>query len=345
MTKTPPYEFKAAWEEFAERREQLSPAETQLLDSQLDECAKTLDRVRDELDKYPNVFGTGVSMKIKNGEVLDQPCIVISVTKKIPNMKEGSVPAYIDGWPTDVIETKVPKLIGACSIQPGNSIQNPVMGEGTLGCLVRDLSDEGRRHIIFDRSPFSDILLLTNNHVIATEKNLVAKSGDPIILPGFAGFHSAYLVRWIDLKKPPEVNEADAAVAKPIAPVDPDILGIGIPKDIRKPKVGERVKKSGLKSGITFGEVKEIDAQYPVPYPSLGDLKFKNLILTTNKAQHGDSGSLLLDNNGLPSDPKNNNGLGLIFASGDFTFSNSLQRVLNLLNVELVTSFDWPPPT
>ena len=31
-------------------------------------------------------------------------------------------------------------------------------------------------------------------------------------------------------------------------------------------------------------------------------------------SDHGDSGSLLLDNNGQPSDPKNNNGLGLIIS-------------------------------
>ena len=49
-------------------------------------------------------------MKFKNGEVLDQPCIVIHVTKKILNMREGVVPAYIDGWPTDIIETDVPQL-------------------------------------------------------------------------------------------------------------------------------------------------------------------------------------------------------------------------------------------
>ena len=149
MTKTPSDEFKSAWEKFSEWQINLSPAEKQLRDSQLDECARTLNRVRDELHKYPNVVGTGVSMKFKNGEVLDQPCIAINVTKKIPNMREGAVPANIDGWPTDVIETGIERvqnsLIGPeCPLRPGISINHVRGGEGTLGCLVRDLSHESK---------------------------------------------------------------------------------------------------------------------------------------------------------------------------------------------------------
>ena len=127
---------------------------------------EVLDRVRDELEKYPNVVGTGISMKFKNGEVLDQPCIVVRVTKKIPNLKDGAVPAKIDGWPTDVIETGIPELTAAfpepgCPLRPGNSIAHARhTGSGTLGCLVKDVSPLGTIRSYLDKSPFSDILFL-----------------------------------------------------------------------------------------------------------------------------------------------------------------------------------------
>jgi hypothetical protein len=76
------------------------------------------------------VVGTGVSMKYKNADVLDRPCIVVEVTKKIPNLKEGAIPTEIDGWPTDVIEIGVQKPLSlppvfhgpVCPLQPGYSI-------------------------------------------------------------------------------------------------------------------------------------------------------------------------------------------------------------------------------
>ena len=352
MTKTPSYESASAWKKFAERREQLSPTEEQLLDSQFDECSKTLDRVRKELHKYPNVIGTGVSMKFKSGEVLDQPCIVIHVTKKIPNMREGVVPAFIDGWPTDVIEMDIPRAQGTfiepeCPLQPGNSIKHIALPEtslgGTLGCLVRDLSPESKSHTLHDKSPFSDILLLSNNHVIANDN--IAKPGDPIFHHFTRPHHSAYLTRWINIEKPPHVNEVDAAVAKPIVPVDPDILEIGIPKGIRNPAVGDSVKMTGAMSGKTSGTVEAIDEEVSVDTKShLGIVKYSHCIITSEMSKGGDSGSLLLDDIGPPSSPKNNNGVGLHFAGSNRGCNLNLRRVLNLLNVDLVTTSNWTLP-
>ena len=201
--------------------------------------------------------------------------------------------------------TEVTFIEPECPLRPGNSINHiKRQGYGTLGCLVRDLSPEGREHIIFDRSPFSDILLLSNNHIIANGN--LAKPGDPINHHFTRPHDSAYLTRWINIEKSPHLNEVDAAVAKPIVPVDPDILGIGIPKGVRKPSVGDSVKKTGATSGKTSGTVEALDVQKTFDYSrsGLGLVIFSHCIKTTDMTNPGDSGSLLLDDIGRPLAPK-----------------------------------------
>ena len=104
MGKTLADDFNSEWKNFSKSRLLFSPTEAGSLDSKVQECTRTLDRVRESLHKYPNVIGTGVSLKFKDDKLLEQPCIVIRVSEKIPNLKNGAVPSEIDGWPTDVIE-------------------------------------------------------------------------------------------------------------------------------------------------------------------------------------------------------------------------------------------------
>jgi hypothetical protein len=120
MPKTLGDEYRNAWKKFSERRAQFSPGDMQSIKLQFDECTRVLERHRESLHNYPNVVGTGVSMKYKNGEVFDRPCISIHVTKKIPNLKEGAIPTEIDGWPTDVLETGVRELHQAMLLQQRN---------------------------------------------------------------------------------------------------------------------------------------------------------------------------------------------------------------------------------
>ena len=120
----------------------------------------------------------------------------------------------------------------ACPLRPGNTIGNPKQGgRGTIGCLVRKKSSGS--HL----SPFSDILLLSNNHVLANYNK--AKINDKLVHPGPTLGHplspsltSAHLVQWIKLEEAPFVNAVDAALAKPIVAVSPVFLGYNIiPKD------------------------------------------------------------------------------------------------------------------
>ena len=308
MVKVPGDEYKSQWREFSKRRTLFSTTEKYAIGSQLDECSRTLDRHRDSLLDYPNVVGTGVSMKFKNGEVLDRPCIVIYVTKKIPNLKKGAIPAEIDGCPTDVVETGVPTLRSTsfpgpvCPLQPGYSIGHYKVTSGTLGCLVREKSGVG-----VSKSPFSDILLLSNNHVLANNNR--AKKGHSIQHPGplnqlplKPSLKSAFLKRWKPLVRLPAVNEIDAAVAKPIIPVSPDIKLIGIPNGLRSVNqsiIGIQVQMTGARIGHQTATVTgPINQTIDIPgVIGLGTIRFLNCIATTAMSSPlGDSGSLLLDN-------------------------------------------------
>ena len=75
------------------------------------ECKKRHEKA---LMKMPNVIGVGIGKKIVKGRETKETCIVIFVTKKIPETqmrKEDVVPAKLEDVKTDVIETGVIKSL------------------------------------------------------------------------------------------------------------------------------------------------------------------------------------------------------------------------------------------
>jgi hypothetical protein len=350
MARTLADDFNSEWEKFSERRRSLSAAEAEMLDSRIKECTRTLDQVRESLHKLPNVVGTGVSLKFKDGKLLEQPCIVIRVTKKIPNLKDGAAPVEIDGWPTDVLEIGPVEPCSAfvepaCPLRPGNTIGNPKSGTfGTIGCLVRKKKSGSK----IDESPFSEVLLLSNNHVLANfnkakKNDTLQHPGPPLNQPLNPSLKSAELFQWIKLKER-SVNLVDAALAKPIVPAAPDFQGFNyIPKALGVPNVGMRVYIAGGQSGPQQGIISDIAASMHFPdYGPLKDVTFQPCIATNAISNFGDSGSVLLNDN--------HEALGLLFGIGikggggqiPETFYNYLSTALHELDVDLVLESNWP---
>ena len=131
-----------------------------------------------------NVVACGVGFKESEGKITDEPCVVVSVTKKMPEAQLSSadiVPKKLgdpvlgiqDKWVrTDVQETGVIRALQGHTDRwrpaPGGvSIGHADITAGTLGCLV---SKDG------------EIFILSNNHVLANTN--AAKEGDPILQPG-----------------------------------------------------------------------------------------------------------------------------------------------------------------
>lgn len=125
-------------------------------------------------------------------------------------------------------------------------------------------------------------------------------------------------------------NLVDAAVAEPLDPdmVSSEILGLGSVKGVRDPEVGLRVTKSGRSSGVNHGQITVLDASIKVHMGDVGEVLFQQQILTEPMASPGDSGSVLLDDNGLA--------VGLLSAgSSKLSVASQMDNVLRLLEVTI----------
>ncbi len=125
-------------------------------------------------------------------------------------------------------------------------------------------------------------------------------------------------------------NLVDAAVAIPLDPelVSSDIIGLGSVQGTMDPQVGMRVVKSGRSSGINRGEITVIDASIKVHMGDVGEVLFKEQILTEPMASPGDSGSVLLDDNRLA--------VGLLSAgSQKISVASRIDNVFRLLNLTI----------
>jgi hypothetical protein len=98
-------------------------------------------------------------------------------------------------------------------------------------------------------------------------------------------------------KRATGVNLVDAALAKPLNGklVIADIVGLGVPKGMAEPVVGEKVSKSGRTSGLNSGTVKVVQATIKVGMGDAGEAAFSDQVVVTQIAQPGDSGSLVLN--------------------------------------------------
>jgi hypothetical protein len=316
---------------------------------------------RDYLLGRRNVVACGVGFKETEGRITDEPCVVVSVTKKMPEAQLSPadiVPQKLGEVRTDVQETGVIRALQGHTDRwrpaPGGvSIGHIDITAGTLGCLVaRD----------------DQIFILSNNHVLANSN--AAQKGDPIIQAGrydggtlddriatlehfipinfgtspptcsiATGLES--LLNWLAkllgsshrvmaFQEVPATNRVDAAIARPLSDdlVEKRILEIGVPKGSRDATLGTLVKKSGRTTGFTTGRITQIDVTSQVSYGEGQTAIFEDQLMAGAMSKGGDSGSAVLDEDDFV--------IGLLFAGSDTTtIINPIQFVLDALNVEI----------
>lgn len=125
-------------------------------------------------------------------------------------------------------------------------------------------------------------------------------------------------------------NRVDCALAKPDGAMSTDILGIGQPRGVGMGALGMAVRKSGRTTGLTQGQIEQIDVTSRIEYDDRS-ATFTGQIMAGALSAGGDSGSAVLDMAG--------NVIGLLFAgSNTSTLINPIQDVLDALNVELVAA-------
>lgn len=124
-------------------------------------------------------------------------------------------------------------------------------------------------------------------------------------------------------------NLVDAAVAALVDPNDavPDILDIGPVEGTVEAAPGLKIMKSGRTSAVTHGEVQVVGATVQVGLGDVGFAVFTDQIVTTAIAQPGDSGSLVVTEEG-------HKAVGLLSAGSDqATVVSRIENIFKLLGV------------
>jgi hypothetical protein len=322
--------------------------------SAVDRAQETKQEYEARLMSMSNVVATGIGFKIADGVQTNEPCVVVSVVKKLPVIQLSAsslVPKWLGSIRTDVVETgKIFALADPTQrmrpARPGISIGHYQITAGTLGCLVQRNGQ---------------VYILSNNHVLANSN--AAHLGDAILQPGPhdgggsadqigtleqfipVGFEQGSspsgcsplsslmrLFRPSALVNEPGNNTVDCAIARPLSAdlVNPDILNIGIPTGVGTATLGTPVQKSGRTTGFTTDQITQIDVTVSVDYG--GNIAtYKNQLMAGAMSQGGDSGSAVLD--------MDKQVVGLLFAgSSTTTIMNPIQFVLDALQVQLVTA-------
>lgn len=312
----------------------------------MDQLRSALAAHKKRLLQLKNVVAVGIGYKTRAGRKLSTPSIVVFVSEKLPAEQlapQDLVPTEIGGVVTDVVAAGLikplqsydysltppiltPPLVDPTQkvrpLQPGCSIGHYLVAAGTLGCIVRDRQT-------------SQLLLLSNNHILANSSNGSdgrCRAGDPILQPGtydggqYPRDIIASLERFIPIRE--TENRADAAVATPIADltINEEIIGAGPVKGISDALPGMAVQKFGRTTGLTRGEVMAIQVDTnSIRYNGYA-AAFIDQVFLSNMSAGGDSGSLIMDTT--------NNAVGLLFAGSDIvTIASPISSVLSGLEV------------
>jgi hypothetical protein len=217
----------------------------------------------------------------------------------------------------------------------GCSVGHSLVTAGTLGAFVRL------------RNNNKDILILSNNHVLAFEN--AGKAGDDILQPGKQDGGTvpvATLTNFVPINYSANAdNSVDCAIATLKSGFAADTTSLdsfGYLKGTRAARLEPNavVRKIGRSSGTTTAKVLATEIDNVVVSYLTGDARFNGQIEVdgddTPFSSDGDSGSLVID--------EDNNGAALIFAGSEAggahgagrSYAHPLDKVLEALDVSLL---------
>lgn len=332
------------------------------MSEELTTVKKALKNHRIQLLDRTNVVASGVGYKITGGQKTSTLSIVCSVSKKVTASQLSNtdlVPATLDGMPTDVIETGVIRALQSPTEKhrpaPGGvSIGHRDITAGTLGCLVKK---DGRSVILSNNhvlansnaAEIGDPILqpgphdggrYPEDHIADLEQfvpiNIIGVPSDCPTATGIANFLNSIArllgssVQLHAIDQQATENLVDAAIARPLTPEDvkDEILQIGTIQGAVEGELGMAIKKSGRTTGLTTGEIQQVDVTVNVQYGEGKIAQFTDQLMGGAMSQGGDSGSAVLD--------ESNHLVGLLFAGSDTTtIMNRIQNVFYTLGVSL----------
>jgi len=331
---------------------------------ELTNCRNALKTASSGLLAHQNVVATGVGYKTTGGDKTSTPSIICSVTEKKPAAQLAAndrVPETISGVPTDVVQTGRIRAFQDRTARyrpaPGGvSIGHFEITAGTLGCLVKRGGETfilSNNHVLANANAASkgDPILQPGAHdggtnpadQIGTLEDFVEVGFMLPEIPSDCGFASAVIgllnigcgaigsrTRYRIVRPQMESNLVDCAIARPLDPADlsPEILEIGEISGSAEATLGMAIQKSGRTTGLTQGQVDQIDVTVNVQFGAGRIAQFTDQLMAGPMSQGGDSGSAVLD--------MDRNLVGLLFAGSDSTtIMNRIQNVFTALNVSL----------
>ncbi|WP_038362318.1 hypothetical protein [Bosea sp. 117] len=220
-------------------------------------------------------------------------------------------------------------------LEAGSSVGHFRVTAGTLGAFANRRRD-------------GELVMLSNNHVLANENN--ARRGDAILQPGrYDGGRrprdvAGRLADWVPLKSgtPNHVDAAIAALAEGVDALVGSYRDIGTLAGVRNEPLlpGQEVVKIGRTTGLTHGRVTATEVDGLAIEYDVGTVIFDDQIEIEGLgngpfSSGGDSGSLILDDKRRAacllfagSERGGTNGRGL-------TYANPIGRVLDTLAIDL----------
>jgi hypothetical protein len=328
----------------------------------IQEVRSALRQSTSRLLERANVVATGAGYKVVQGRRTDALSIVCSVTRKLPLAtlaRRDRVPPDIDGIPTDVIETGVIRALATRTERhrpaPGGvSIGHPDITAGTLGCVVKKNGEPvilSNNHVLANSNDarIGDPILqpgsfdggrLPDDRLAELAQFVPITFREPLSDCGFAraviallnagcrliGSRTRYRIYRIEAAD----NLVDAAIARPLDPADvsAEILEIGRIRGGGRGELGMGLIKSGRTTGLTQGEIVQVNVTVDVQYGAGRIARFTDQLMAGAMSQGGDSGSAVLDTN--------SHLVGLLFAgSANSTIINRIEHVFTALGLSL----------
>ena len=286
----------------------------------------------------PGVAGTGVGINANGAAVI----------RIYVEARGVGLPAVLDNIPVEAVVTG--PFVARCAqsecprpVPLGVSTGHPDITAGTIGARVKDNA--------------GNVYALSNNHVYANSNN--ASIGDGVLQPGpyDGGIDPTHRIGTLAAFKVIDFNggnnEIDAALAVSTTTMlaNSTLSGYTPTGTPVEGTVNLPVKKQGRTTGLTTGQISEVNVTVTVCYATLGrfcvqSAKFVNQLAIGGGSfsAGGDSGSLIVTQSG--DDP-----VGLLFAgSSTRTIANRIQAVLDWFGVTIDASSadggtnDPPPP-
>ncbi len=332
--------------------------------TELEDCRRVLRSARHGLLRKANVVAVGVGYRTVAGKRTKDLALICSVEVKKPKgtlSADDMIPASMDGIPTDVYTT------GIIYAQQGHterhrpapggvSIGHYLITAGTLGCLVKKNNIVyilSNNHVLANsnEAAIGDAILQPGAYDGGTQQNDTIAQLSEFVPIQFgatsipcpignavastlnsvaAAIGSSTRLQAASTTAAAADNLVDCAIAQPINPADVvnQILEIGTISGVAEGTLGMSLKKSGRTTGLTTGNIQQIDVTANVSYGTNKTATFVDQLMAGAMSQGGDSGSAVLNDQ--------NQIVGLLFAgSNNTTIINRIQNVFQALQVTL----------